>query len=63
MAERQSLDSLSRDEKTAARTLAQLKDKIEQLTTKRAKLGEDEETAKRRKSGVAYQILVSVGTY
>ena len=52
VAERQSLDTLSRDEKIAARTVAQLQDKIEQLTTRRTKLGEDEETAKRRRTEV-----------
>ncbi|EKM57692.1 uncharacterized protein PHACADRAFT_206572 [Phanerochaete carnosa HHB-10118-sp] len=50
VAERQSLETLAREEKTAARNLAKLKDKIEQLTTKRTKLGEDEEAAKRRRS-------------
>lgn len=53
VAERQSLETLSRDEKTAARSLAQLKDKIEQLTTKRTKLAEDEDAAKRRRTEVS----------
>lgn len=53
VAERQSLDTLSRDEKTAARAVAQLQDKIEQLTTRKAKLTEDEETARRRRAEVS----------
>jgi structural maintenance of chromosome 1 len=52
VAERQSLETLSRDEKTAARTLAQAKDKQDQLNQKKAKLSEDEETAKRRRTEV-----------
>lgn len=52
MTERQSLETLARDEKTAARTLAQAKDKQEQANAKKAKLSEDEETAKRRRTEV-----------
>ncbi|KAH9848926.1 cohesin complex subunit psm1 [Lenzites betulinus] len=48
--ERQSLETLSRDEKTAARTLAQLKDKLEQLTQRRDKLSEDERTQSAKKT-------------
>ena len=58
VAERQSLETLSRDEKTAARSLAQLKDKIEQLTTKRTKLTEDEDAAKRRRTEVSAHLPV-----
>ncbi|GJE85341.1 chromosome segregation protein SMC [Phanerochaete sordida] len=54
--ERQSLETLSREEKTAARNLAQLKDKIEQLTARRTKLGEDEETARRRRTELEEKI-------
>lgn len=50
--ERQSLETLSRDEKTAARALAQAKDKQEQLNAKKVKLVEDEDTAKRRRKEV-----------
>ncbi|KAI0084077.1 condensin complex subunit SMC1 [Irpex rosettiformis] len=50
VAERQSLETLSRDEKTATRTLAQAKDKQEQLNAKKAKLVEDEENARRRRT-------------
>ena len=53
VAERQSLETLSRDEKTAARTLAQAKDKQEQLNAKKAKLVEDEENARRRRTEVS----------
>ena len=52
VAERQSLETLSRDEKTSSRALAQLKDKIEQLTSKRTKLAEDEDAAKTRRTEV-----------
>lgn len=50
--ERQSLETLSRDEKTSSRGLAQLRDKIEQLSAKKAKLAEDEDTAKTRRTEV-----------
>ena len=41
-----------RDEKTTSRTLAQLKDKLEQLTQKRDKLSEEETTYTQKKSEV-----------
>ena len=50
--ERQSLETLTRDEKTSGRTLAQLKDKLEQLTQKRDKLAEDEQTHTAKKQEV-----------
>ena len=50
VAERQSLEALARDEKTAARGLATQKDKLEQLNVQKSKLSEDEETAKRRRT-------------
>ena len=50
--ERQSLETLSRDEKTTARTLSQLKDKLEQQTQKREKLAEEERTLSQKKSEV-----------
>lgn len=55
--ERQSLETLSRDEKTSSRTLAQLKDKVEQFTTQRSKLGEDEEASRRRRTEVCTRPL------
>ncbi|RDX49778.1 cohesin complex subunit psm1 [Lentinus brumalis] len=48
--ERQSLETLARDEKTAGRTLAQLKDKLEQFTQKREKLEEERHTQEQKKS-------------
>ncbi|KAF9225691.1 condensin complex subunit SMC1 [Gyrodon lividus] len=41
VSERQSLETLGREEKTAARTLSQLKGKIEEMETKKTKLTED----------------------
>lgn len=52
--ERQSLETLSRDEKTAGRTLAQLKDKLEQLTQKRDKLSEEDRTQSQKKAEVKF---------
>lgn len=50
--ERQSLETLSRDEKTAGRTLAQPKDKLEQLTQKRVKSSEEDRTQSQKKAEV-----------
>ena len=50
--ERQSLETLKRDEKTTSRTLSQLKDKLEQLTQKRDKLSEEERTQSQKKAEV-----------
>ena len=50
--ERQSLQTLTRDEKTASRTLSQLKDKSEQQTQKREKLAEEERTLSQKTSEV-----------
>ena len=52
VAERQSLETLRRDFKTSTRALEQLKDKVEQLTSRKAKLGEDETTQRARRSEV-----------
>ncbi|KIJ62116.1 hypothetical protein HYDPIDRAFT_169279 [Hydnomerulius pinastri MD-312] len=41
VSERQSLETLGRDEKTAARTLSQLKAKMEEMEAKKVKLNED----------------------
>ena len=52
MDERQSLQTLTRDEKTASRTLSQLKDKLEQQTQKREKLAEEERTLSQKTNEV-----------
>ncbi len=52
--ERQSLETLTRDSKTSARALAQLKDKVEQLTARKTKLTEDENIQKQRRKEVFY---------
>lgn len=51
--ERQSLETLKRDFKTSIRALEQLKDRVEQLNTKKTKLGEDEATQKARRIEVS----------
>ncbi|KAI8982948.1 condensin complex subunit SMC1 [Trametes punicea] len=48
--ERQSLETLSRDEKTTGRTLSQLKDQLDQLTQKRDKLAEEARTQSQKKA-------------
>ena len=50
--ERQSYETLMRDEKTSSRALAQLKDKLEQLTQRRDKLAEEERTHSQKKAEV-----------
>lgn len=50
--ERQSLETLARDEKTASRALTQLKEKYEGLTTKLSKLQEDEAFQKEKRKEV-----------
>ena len=58
--ERQSLETLKRDEKTTSRTLSQLKDKLEQLTQKRDKLSDEERTQIQKKAEVsALSMLLS----
>lgn len=52
--ERQSLEILSRDEKTAARKFAQLNDKQEELERKKAKLQEELGVQGGRKGEVGY---------
>ncbi|KAI0808015.1 condensin complex subunit SMC1 [Fomes fomentarius] len=54
--ERQSLETLARDEKTASRALAQLKDKIEQLTQKQEKLTEEQSTHTQKKTGLEAKV-------
>nr|VWO96457.1 Structural maintenance of chromosomes protein [Ganoderma boninense] len=55
--ERQSLQTLTRDEKTASRTLAQLKDKSEQQTQKREKLAEEERTLSQKTSELEAKVF------
>ena len=52
MAERQSLDTLGREEKTALRTLSQLKAKFEEMEAKRNKLTEDSTSQGEKKDEV-----------
>ena len=54
MDERQALDTLNREEKTASRTFAQLNDKQEEFQRKREKLKEDIDVQGRKKDEVAY---------
>ena len=60
MSERQRLETLSREEKTAGRALAQLKDKLEQLTQKRDKLTEEAHTYSQKQEEVCIRIAWSV---
>lgn len=50
--ERQALETLTRDEKTASRALAQLKDKQKELEQKRDRLAEDVKVHSERKAEV-----------
>lgn len=50
--ERQSLDRLTREEKTASRTFAQLRDRQEEHEQKRASLREDNDVHEAKKSDV-----------
>jgi structural maintenance of chromosome 1 len=50
--ERQSLDRFTREEKTASRTFAQLRDRQEELEQKRASLREDNDVYEAKKSDV-----------
>ena len=54
--ERQELDSLSRDEKTQARALAALSDKMDQLRAQRDKLQEDAENLTKQRGDVSLLI-------
>ena len=54
VAERQSLETLGREEKTASRTLGQLKTQIEEMETKRNKLSEDANTQGEKKTEVTW---------
>ena len=58
MDERQSLETLTRDEKTAQRVLAQLKDKQTQLDQKKESLSEDARVQENRKSEVLFVVLL-----
>lgn len=61
VAERQSFETLSRDEKTAARALAQAKDRQEQLNAQKAKLADDKEVAARRRNEVSMTVYLANG--
>jgi structural maintenance of chromosome 1 len=50
--ERQSLDRLTREEKTASRTFSQLRDRQEELEQRRASLREDNDVHEAKKSDV-----------
>jgi len=50
--ERQTLEKLTREEKTASRTFAQLRDKQEELERKRASLREDGDSYEGKKTDV-----------
>ena len=52
MTERQSLETLGREEKTTSRTLGQLKAQIEEMETKKNKLAEDANSQGERKTEV-----------
>jgi structural maintenance of chromosome 1 len=55
--ERQSLETLTRDEKTASRSLAQLREKHQDLDQKKDKLSEDARIQSERKSEVRFELL------
>jgi structural maintenance of chromosome 1 len=54
VSERQALEMLSRDEKTASRTLTQVRDKDEELQRNQKRLRADEQTQKASKSEVPF---------
>ncbi|KAI0781931.1 cohesin complex subunit psm1 [Abortiporus biennis] len=54
--ERQSLETLSREGKTSSRVLSQLKDKHDQLTSKKAKLEEDMESARTKRAELEAEV-------
>lgn len=55
--ERQSLETLSRDEKTSSRALTQLKEKKEAFDTRRAKLLEEQATQTERRKEVRFHLV------
>lgn len=55
--ERQALETLTRDEKTAGRTLAQLKDRLEQNTHRRNQLNSDLQLQTDRQHEVGARVL------
>lgn len=57
MEERQSLETLSRDDKTSSRALAQLKDTYEQQQQKTEKLAEDKNVQSQRRAEVDFADL------
>lgn len=60
VSERQSLETLGREEKTALRTLGQLKGQIEEMETKRNKLTEDTNAQGEKKTEVTRSALVLI---
>lgn len=58
VSERQSLETLGREEKTASRTLGQLKAQIEEMETKKNKLTEDANVQGEKKDEVARSALL-----
>jgi structural maintenance of chromosome 1 len=54
VSERQALETLSRDEKTASRTLTQVRAKDEELQRNQERLRADEQTQKASKSEVPF---------
>lgn len=57
--ERQSLETLGREEKTASRTLGQLKTQIEEMETKKNKLTEDSSTQGEKKAEVMLPVTTT----
>jgi structural maintenance of chromosome 1 len=56
--ERQALEKLTRDEKTASRTFSQLRDRQEEFEQKRTSLGEDNDTYGAKRANVCVPIIV-----
>lgn len=63
VSERQALETLSRDEKTASRTLTQLKAKDEELQRNQEKLHSDEQTQKTSKSELEEKLATLQGDH
>lgn len=59
MSERQSLETLGREEKTASRTLGQLKVQIEEMEAKKNKLTEDANAQGEKKTEVRRPVQAS----
>lgn len=61
VSERQSLETLGREEKTAARNLSQGKIKVEEMEARKAKLTEDATTQEEKKDEVCIYALITGG--